>query len=496
MAGGLSAAEEERLRSWAIEIVEMLIPGVKWRDEGSERRAVGQGGLSINKTGAWYHHAAGKGGWSGISLIEHLAGCSRADAEERAKAWLSTHPGTGDCGADGEGDINIAEYAREIIAKAVDPLGTAAEVYLRSRGIAPPYPACVKFLPHARCGEGAIVGLLTAGGQVVGCQIGYLDPDGRKSTIPPFRRRIMVEKAPCAIFDIRNGLSGPLLACEGIEDSISLAKLGRFAVIGLPGIGTLPHLPFGKGQQITVVRDGDAPDSPADKALHAGIDHLIVRGAEVDLTATPAGSDANAVLLESGIDGLAALVDGATPAELSKPSGLILWAASFDDLDYESQRKAIALKAGIRVGTLDLQRMVQRRALFPQANVAPPEEFLDEDVDIGEVLDGIVKELKRYIVATEADYTAAGLWAAHSYLLHHEKINLTVSPHLGIQARDYGCGKTLLLEILSCLISNPRLVSGATASSMFRIIDAIHPTFLIDEVDQLLGPKPDHDLLQ
>jgi hypothetical protein len=39
--------------------------------------------------------------------------------------------------------------------------------------------------------------------------------------------------------------------------------------------------------RVTVVRDGDAPGSPADKALRAGLDRLILDGADVYVTATP-----------------------------------------------------------------------------------------------------------------------------------------------------------------------------------------------------------------
>jgi hypothetical protein len=63
---------------------EAIVEGVEWRQEGDERRALGQGGLSVNtRTGAWYHHSAGKGGWSAIALIKLLKEC----AYKEASAW-------------------------------------------------------------------------------------------------------------------------------------------------------------------------------------------------------------------------------------------------------------------------------------------------------------------------------------------------------------------------------------------------------------------------
>jgi hypothetical protein len=43
---------------------------------------------------------------------------------------------------------------------------------------------------------------LTSHGRIVGVQVGYLDPDGQKSTIDPKRRRFMLEKAYDAVFEL------------------------------------------------------------------------------------------------------------------------------------------------------------------------------------------------------------------------------------------------------------------------------------------------------
>src|SRR5262249_39972144 len=156
------------------------IEGVAWRQEGDERRAVGQSGLTINaRKGCWYAHAAGKGGVSVLPLIQLLKSCSRAEAMTWGKSWLRSHPGTGSAVAgDGEDDreIGYAAIAQELIAKLVDPVGTPAETYLRSRGIAGALPECIGFLADARVGESALAGLLTSHGRIVGVQLSYLDP--------------------------------------------------------------------------------------------------------------------------------------------------------------------------------------------------------------------------------------------------------------------------------------------------------------------------------
>jgi hypothetical protein len=87
----MTPADFERLRSWAVDIAATLLPGRKFRDEGDERRFIGEGGLSINrKNGAWFHHAAGTGSLSTAALVAHIKKCRKADAERWAEAWLGS----------------------------------------------------------------------------------------------------------------------------------------------------------------------------------------------------------------------------------------------------------------------------------------------------------------------------------------------------------------------------------------------------------------------
>src|SRR3954454_4911473 len=140
----MTPAGYERLQTWACEIVEVLVEGVKWRQEGDERHAIGQGGLSINtRLGYWHSHSASKGGKTPISLVELLKGCSTAEARKWCEAWLTAHPGTGSISTgNSEDDHAIANaiIALQIINKLVDPCDTPVEIYLKSRAITGPIP--------------------------------------------------------------------------------------------------------------------------------------------------------------------------------------------------------------------------------------------------------------------------------------------------------------------------------------------------------------------
>jgi hypothetical protein len=270
MPAPLSPADFERLRTWALEIAATLVAvDTGWRDEGPDRRFLSHGGLLVHRTqGCWYSHALGRGSWSAIALIALLKGCAATEAAEWARAWLAAHPGTGSCNgaADGADDGVVlsasADTAGEIRADAVDVQKTPGEVYLRARWIEPPFPPCIQFLPDARTGEGGLVCPLTSHGRVVGVQVGYLDPDGRKSTVPPRRRRFMLEKAADAVFELPySGENNGVIIAEGLEDALSIWRWGgqRCRVLGLPGIGNLRALKFAAGTRVTFVRDGDRP---------------------------------------------------------------------------------------------------------------------------------------------------------------------------------------------------------------------------------------------
>ena len=55
-----------------------------------------------------------------------------------------------------------------------------------------------------------------------------------------------------------------------------------------------------------------------------------------------------------------------------------------------------------------------------------------------------------------------------------------------------GCGKSLLLECVACLVPRPEIASSITAASIFRVIDDQRPILLIDEADRVIrGDNPD-----
>jgi hypothetical protein len=254
-----------------------------------------KGSLSITATDGWFDHEAKKGGRDALSLIRHLRGCSAEATAAWARGWLVQHLGDGDFAADGTAEDTAEEaaerraaWARRILEEAVDPPGTPAETYLRSRGLGPPYPPGICWLADARLGEGALVGTLTdATGGFVGVQLGYLDPLGRKSVVPPQRQLFLTDTDAARQGAFRISVAGSaegaaeLVVVEGLEDALSVAQAGAGReVIGIPGVGRFWQFALPSGASVVVFRDGDAPDSAATKQLIGAIDWWLFAGVE------------------------------------------------------------------------------------------------------------------------------------------------------------------------------------------------------------------------
>jgi hypothetical protein len=138
LSAALSRAEIARLDTWISAVAAYLKPEDAAEYDGAELRF---GSLCLSADGKWYRWSASKGGRGALSLIVHLRGCSELEAVFWARQWLSAHPG------DGEALHSISDHDKaarrttnleRILTESIeDTSGTAAEAYLRGRGLAP-----------------------------------------------------------------------------------------------------------------------------------------------------------------------------------------------------------------------------------------------------------------------------------------------------------------------------------------------------------------------
>jgi hypothetical protein len=385
------------------------------------------------------------------------------------------------------------EAAEHFLSVGVDIAGTPAARYLiEQRRIDAPHPSDLKYVEDARAGEGALLAPLYADDRIVAVQLTYIDREGRKSVVEPTKQRFSFERAPNAVFVMPyEGDSTDLAYVEGLEDALSVYRYGalRRRVFGLPGIGALRHQKCADGTNIFVVADGDPPESKGAKLLQTGLDALLDQKCNVMVVVPPEGWDANAVLVNYGVDDLKLLLKSAveaTPSEIIRLAKLRL-------LDYGKERIAAAKALGVTVAILD--RLVERERK-KQAAKAKADDLIDVDdvrqwqdeVDGVDLLDALTRTLHSFVIMTKHQARAVALWIMFTWCFDAAHCALK----LWIKSPEKRSGKTRLVEILSYLVYRELIASGMSVAVFYRLIEMKgHPTVLMDEFDTWASENPE-----
>ena len=95
--------------------------------------------------------------------------------------------------------------------------------------------------------------------------------------------------------------------------------------------------------------------------------------------------------------------------------------------------------------------------------------------------------IRNHIVINRKQADAVALWIVLTWLIDH----VDVLPLLIINAPEKACGKTQLLELISRLAARPLPASNISTAALFRVIDRLQPTLLIDEADTFIRQNPD-----
>ena len=91
---------------------------------------------------------------------------------------------------------------------------------------------------------------------------------------------------------------------------------------------------------------------------------------------------------------------------------------------------------------------------------------------------------KRYVVLPEYAETALSLWTLASYLPYKADGKIKYAPRVMIISPTRGCGKSVLLSLLSCVCERPLTTGNISSAALYRIIESNKPlTPLIDEYD-------------
>jgi hypothetical protein len=111
--------------------------------------------------------------------------------------------------------------------------------------------------------------------------------------------------------------------------------------------------------------------------------------------------------------------------------------------------------------------------------------FVPSQLATQALLDGLVSNVRRYVVLTDVQADAVALWIMHTHAIEAAD----VTPYLAILSAEKRSGKTLLLHVLRRLVARPLPTANISDSALFRSIADGRPTLLLDEVDAIFGAR-------
>jgi putative DNA primase/helicase len=116
---------------------------------------------------------------------------------------------------------------------------------------------------------------------------------------------------------------------------------------------------------------------------------------------------------------------------------------------------------------------------------AGPSTISSKPSTIPSPLDSLRHLLTRFVVLPPWAPEALALWVLHTYAFELRD----VATYIGIESPARRCGKTTLLTILSRLVHRPVIAANVSPTALFRVIEEMRPTLLIDEADTFLKSK-------
>ncbi len=99
------------------------------------------------------------------------------------------------------------------------------------------------------------------------------------------------------------------------------------------------------------------------------------------------------------------------------------------------------------------------------------------------ILDGIVARLNRHLVLPVGAADAIALWIVHAHALDAARH----SPILALLSPQRRCGKTTALDLIRELVPAALATANITTAALYRGIEEMKPTLLVDEADTFLS---------
>jgi hypothetical protein len=223
--------------------------------------------------------------------------------------------------------------------------------------------------------------------------------------------------------------------------------------------------------------------------------------AETAADATPASPIGPDALYAAFLARAAALPQGAVGAV----DALLAEIVPSEVPDYALKPLAAAIaKATGADGTMLLKRMLKARGAQEAAagsaqgtavglGIADPEQSADPK-PLRNLLEAAAGMIAQRVFCAPEVRVACALWAAGTWGVRppaDAEGGPDLFPRLHIHAPAKRCGKSLLLETIGAVVRRPIPATDVSEAAIFRTIDRVRPTFLIDEADTLFAKNRD-----
>ena len=118
-----------------------------------------------------------------------------------------------------------------------------------------------------------------------------------------------------------------------------------------------------------------------------------------------------------------------------------------------------------------------------------PVDMWPQPVDGAQLLTEIADTFNRHAILPEGGAETAAVFAVASWCVH--ACRWRYAPRLFVESGEgvWDSGKTAVMSMFLYMVRRPTAGSGMTESSLFRTMDAHHPTIVLDEADQILPTR-------
>tara|TARA_B100001964_G_scaffold234179_1_gene292431 strand:+ start:1196 stop:2734 length:1539 start_codon:yes stop_codon:yes gene_type:complete len=181
------------------------------------------------------------------------------------------------------------------------------------------------------------------------------------------------------------------------------------------------------------------------------------------------------------MDEIQAWVDGDDHAGVAQ---LVPALKRLPKLVYEEVRKQVAALADIRVSVLDEEVTGKQENDDGNKKALKANDFepWHEPVQLSGLLDELENTFLRFLVLPEGGAVTLALWTCFTHAWTH----FDTLPILAVIAPEKRCGKSRTLKVLCTVVRRGTRCDNLTAPVLFRLVDALAPTVLLDEVDTYL----------